>query len=492
MFVSGPQVDVQWHRVLSRPTGVAFPEEHANIVLLPWPLRVRARDFRAARYSLPHMDPSQFGFFTFDPTEDFDLGLAERVLRAAVDEAGTVDVVFLPECAITPADIEPLESLLGDYGVWCFIAGVREPPPPEGGFGANWVHVGIRQEIVWRHSTQHKHHRWCLDGRQISQYHLGGALSPMMRWWEAIAVPRRSLRVIDQGAVTVIPLLCEDLSRLEPVAHLVRSIGPSMVLTLLLDGPQLASRWTARYASVLADDPGSAVCTLTSAGLVRRCRPPGCEPSRVVALWKDATGELTEIELDDGAQAVLIATTVSVRGSTTADGRRHPGTTNTLRLAAVQSLHAATSGPPFRRDEGSSRRAGPHAGASGPPLGERELSKATSWAEAVAEAVVADANLVEQLLDQAANPTWREPLGLPPPSEMFLHAINVLRHELPRPPTVAAVFATTAQLRTSSDPTIVLTAILLEIALEQRLFTEVQAGRLQPTVFDQLAQRNPQ
>ena len=39
VFVSGPQVDVDWHRTPSLPTEVRPPEAHANGVLLPWPLR---------------------------------------------------------------------------------------------------------------------------------------------------------------------------------------------------------------------------------------------------------------------------------------------------------------------------------------------------------------------------------------------------------------------------------------------------------------------
>jgi hypothetical protein len=146
-----------------------------------------------------------------------------------------------------------------------------------------------------------------------------------MRWWEAVSIPHRSLQIIDFGAVTIAPLVCEDLARLEPVSSIVRTIGPSLVVILLLDGPQLSSRWTARYASVLADDPGSSVCTLSSYGLVRRCCPAGCAQSSVVVLWKDASGQLIEIALEDGADAVLVATHVTIGDSSTADGRKASG-----------------------------------------------------------------------------------------------------------------------------------------------------------------------
>lgn len=475
--VCGPQVDVEWHRMLSRPTDVAPPEEHANILLFPWPLRVRARDFRPVSYTLPSMDTTEFGFFEFSPREPFDFDLLDRLLEAAEEETGNVDVVFLPEAAIEPADVEPLESLLREHGVWCVIAGVREPSA-EGRLGSNWVHVGIRHEVVWRHARQYKHHRWCLDGRQIRQYHLGGALSPTMYWWEAVSIPPRSLQIIDQGAITLAPLVCEDLARLEPVPDLLRAIGPSLVLTVLLDGPQLSSRWTARYASVLADDPGCAVLTLSSHGMVRRCRPPGCPASPVIALWKDATGALTEIGLEDGADGVLIATNVVVGGATTADGRRHPATTSCLNLAAVQSIQAVAASS---RPSATSTRGPTTAGLR--PFNEREASKATSWAEAAAEAIVAGPHVLESLLAAATARDWRLEMELPAPSRMFEHSIEALQGALRHPADLEALRTAIAEMYRSGEPATEITARLIDIALEQRLFAEVSAGRQPPDVL---------
>jgi hypothetical protein len=283
--------------------------------------------------------------------------------------------------------------------------------------------------------------------------------------------------------VTIAPLVCEDLARLEPVASVVRTIGPSLVVTLLLDGPQLSSRWTARYASVLADDPGSSVCTLSSYGLVRRCCPAGCAQSSVVALWKDASGQLIEIALEDGADAVLVATHVTIGDSSTADGRRHPGTISTLRLAAVQSIRALrpipTGGarPRYARSTDEDRR---------PALDDREISKATSWAEALAEAAVSDPASIDRLLSQAKSRDWRTPLGLPAPSPLFTGAIDALRRGLPQPPTLVGLYAAAARLRRSSKAAAVVTGRLLEIALDQRIFAEVQAGRLAPDVLRSL------
>jgi hypothetical protein len=103
-------------------------------------------------------------------------------------------------------------------------------------------------------------------------------------------VPRRSIQFVEVAELTLAALVCEDLAQNDDVAELIREVGPTIVLTALLDGPQLNSRWAARYASVLADDPGSAVMTLTSFGMVQRSRPRGREPSPVVAVWKNPSG----------------------------------------------------------------------------------------------------------------------------------------------------------------------------------------------------------
>jgi hypothetical protein len=325
--------------------------------------------------------------------------------------------------------------------------------------------------MVWRHVSQHKHHRWRLDSSQISQYHLAGALDPSMSWWEAIAIPRRSLQVVDEGVVTIVPLLCEDLARLQPVTELVRSIGPSAVITLLLDGPQLASRWTARYAGVLADDPGSAVCTLSSYGMVRRCRPPGYPTSNVVALWKDPSGGLTEIALDDGAHAVLIVTNAETGDRHTADGRHHTGSQVGFTLAAVLPIRADASGHAAEAREAEARTWS----LGLPRLDERELSKATSWAEAVAEAAVISSDAVVAALEDATDAKWRHTLHLRPPTHLFESAIAALRRELPEAPDLAALSGAAERLRSSPQPSAVVAGTVLLTALEQRVLAETAA-----------------
>jgi hypothetical protein len=129
------------------------------------------------------------------------------------------------------------------------------------------------------------------------------------------------------------------------VADLVRRIGPSLVVALLLDGPQLATRWPSRYASVLADDPGSTVLTLTSYGMAARSRPAGRRPSRVVAHWNSRGDGLREIELAPGATGILLSTRREPTTLWTADGRRHDDVPS-LKLRDVRQLRAAA---PARR-----------------------------------------------------------------------------------------------------------------------------------------------
>jgi hypothetical protein len=84
---------------------------------------------------------------------------------------------------------------------------------------------------------------------------------------------------------------CEDLASLDEWAELVRSAGPSLVVALLLDGPQLAARWPCRYSSVLVDDPGSAVLHIEA----RRDSECGCE-SLAAPAHRFVGGEMSATE----------------------------------------------------------------------------------------------------------------------------------------------------------------------------------------------------
>jgi hypothetical protein len=88
-----------------------------------------------------------FAFFAFAPSEGLDLDLVDRVLVAARQEAGSVDVVLLPESTIAEAEIDDLDTLLDDHGVVSLVAGVREPRPQPGQFPNDWLHMSFNPRL---------------------------------------------------------------------------------------------------------------------------------------------------------------------------------------------------------------------------------------------------------------------------------------------------------------------------------------------------------
>jgi hypothetical protein len=348
---------------------------------------------------------------------------------------------LLPESAVGQSEVDDLEALLEHHGVGFLSAGVRLRPEYPGRLPRNAVHISINPNLEkgrrdpdatgeqWFHIRQNKHHRWSLDEAQIDQYQLGGALHPHVRWWEATEVPPREIQFIETGTgPTVVFLVCEDLAQNDDVAEVMRRVGPTIVMTPLLDGPQLTTRWAARYASVLADDPGSAVLTLTSYGMVRRSRPRGHQSSSVIALWKDPTRGLREISLDHEAHGVLLAACEDTANRRSMDGRPPLPNSSHFFDVGVQQIRAAPTGSGPRSVWTRTPR--PRA------LELNELTIITAWAEAIAEALAAAPERIDDVLASAdAGAAWRAQLGLPEPSTQLrdtVHAIGRMLAAVPR------------------------------------------------------------
>jgi hypothetical protein len=477
--VQGAGLEAAWHKMPTRHLGTDPRAEYVNLLLLPWPLRVRESDFRAVEGSVQRLEHDPFGFFEFAPSERLDLDLVDRVLTAALDEVEDVDVVLLPESAVDESEIDQLEAVLDRHGVVYLTAGVRQRSPVPGRLPRNWVHTGVNPRLRkgggppdgharrWFHIRQNKHHRWALDESQIYQYHLAGALHPHVRWWEAMEVPARSLQFVSVGEeITIVSLVCEDLAETDQLADVIRSVGPTVVFTVLLDGPQLASRWAARYASVLADDPGSVVLTLTSFGMVQRSRPPGREASPIVALLKDAEHGFREIPLEPGAQAVLLTACGSRAIRRTADGRRPVDTGTHYFGAAVHQIRAS--------DAGSKSTSG-DAGATLPRvLDVDDLTVLTGWAEAVAETLAHGPERIPALVaDARPGAVWRSELGIAEPSPQLGEAIESLDETIQAAtreggtPTFDAVLAAAYEYRSGEQALGELVGSVLRSTLEQ-------------------------
>ena len=429
--VQGPGIEARWHKIPARHRGTDRRSEHATLLLLPWPLEVRESDFRVLEDSVQRLEKEPFGFYEFAPEGGLDLELLDRVLAAARREAGSVDVVLLPESAIDANEIEDVERLLDRHGVVMLQAGVRERAREPDQLPGNWIHMGVnprlekggslseREGEAWFHIPQNKHHRWSLDESQIYQYHLGGVLHPRIRWWEAMKVPRKAIEFVEVAELTLVSLVCEDLAQNDEIASLMRSVGPTVVLAVLLDGPQLSSRWAARYASGLADDPGSAVLTLTSFGMVQRSRPHTREASRVVALWKDPASGVREIPLETGAQGVLLTVCMDRATRRSADGRWPVDNGTSCFQVAIHQISAANAD-----QEPRSPRPDP----TTPHLLETDdLTVLTAWAEAVAEILECAPERLEAVLAEArADVAWRDTLRLPQPSPPLGRAIDAM------------------------------------------------------------------
>jgi hypothetical protein len=345
---------------------------------------------------------SETKYFKYDPDRgrperqtvkrtEHDQALIEYVrgaITSAMRETDSIDMVIFPELALNQRELEDtVEDILEEFDIRAYVAGVRgrfqdrrDSSRASGRahdacdkFDGNavycrtwsWVNsdgecwpryaqadekkgkpIGPKDGQYWEafgprngYAVQYKHHRWCLTRSQITQYQLGGVLAPKHNWWEGIALDKRTVRFINLGGeLTLCPLICEDLARFDPIGALVRAVGPSLVVAVLLDGPQQPERWSARYASVLADDPGSAVITLSPLGMVSRFQPRRGTPSRAIALWSDVQGPPRKIELEKGADAVLLSVAIEDRCEVAADGRRDGIATNTVILGGVHQI----------------------------------------------------------------------------------------------------------------------------------------------------------
>ena len=59
--------------------GTDLRSEYATLLLLPWPLSVRASDFHPVEGSLRRLTNDPFGFFEFAPAEGLDLDLLDKL-----------------------------------------------------------------------------------------------------------------------------------------------------------------------------------------------------------------------------------------------------------------------------------------------------------------------------------------------------------------------------------------------------------------------------
>ncbi|HKV35647.1 MAG TPA: hypothetical protein VJP89_15025 [Pyrinomonadaceae bacterium] len=346
-------VNVRWTECL--PT-----ERHClNLLLVPWPAAAAPAHIKSVERERAVLRdlPKEFGFFEYDPPEDAgpelsrrarDANVLKRVEQLVVNArkaVSRIDGVVFPELALTAKQCDQISDALIKENIF-LICGVRNTPEDGGKAAQNYLRFDVPFKLKPLSRPQHKHHRWRLDKRQIVQYGLGSCLDVAAKWWEHISVGSRELNFVAlDDWLTVCPLICEDLARQDPISELVRAVGPNLVIALLMDGPQLPSRWPARYATVLADDPGSSVLTLTSIGMAELSRPPSAaNASRAIALWKDAkTGEAFSIEMPPKKDGVVLSLSRELVKEYSADGRDDGETTGYPTLSGIHYVSAGES-----------------------------------------------------------------------------------------------------------------------------------------------------
>src|SRR5882724_130919 len=322
------------------------PSANLNVLLIPFPYRIDASDFTATAHCVDR-DNLFFGVRQGWLSKDGGRASADdikQLLLALIDaaqrEAETVHALVLPELALDGTQVDEVARLLAGAKprLELFVTGVLDRFDNDRFQNSAYTACLLGGEVVqsWR---QPKHHRWRLEAGQIKRYNLGFALDPERIWWEQIDVSSRScaFTVVRPGA-SFATLVCEDLARSDPVMPVINAVGPNLLVALLMDGPQWERRWPGRYATVLADDPGTSVLTLTSIGMIDRSANPGQAPPRQIALWKQASEEAKELTLPAGDHALLLSLTMAPDTQLTLDRRSDGGEGCQFKLSGVRGI----------------------------------------------------------------------------------------------------------------------------------------------------------
>jgi len=340
------EVEVMWR---SFPWA-NFDENTLNVLYVPYPF-----DFDAKRFQGDTEHYESVGYFSYDPGDWKEIGSIVALIKEVQKKGIAPHLLAFTETAFNEVTYNKLLEVLSEnYGsgdprfMPVVVAGISRKDAK----GQNYNELRLATHFAgkWYQLEQHKHHRWQLNEHQIRQYGLQGHLSTARPLFERIVVGQRRLTFYAPTPWLVLcPLICEDLARIEPASELIRGVGPTLVLALLLDGPQLDGRWPTKYASVLADDPGTGVLTVTSYGAANASRPASSVVSPVattsdervevvVASWKDPSSTLLTLPAAQG-EALLITLTAHSAQEYTLDRRVSSTKAASFRVDGVKTFN---------------------------------------------------------------------------------------------------------------------------------------------------------
>lgn len=319
-LLESSEVEVKWHWIPGRPN-----RRTLNLLVVPWPYQVATKDFSARKVAR-----GCAAEFDYEPHEDDPAALVKelkRLLETAKTAGQRVDGIILPESSMSPESFSAAANVAKSVKAF-LMGGVRgrlqKSKKPVNVAVMRFFNEATQEMVEIR---QRKHHRWKLTGEQVNNYKLQSRLSPARDWWESTVVSKRAVNFVCLSTDFVLCcLICEDLARQDPIADVVRIVGPNLVIALLFDGPQIKHRWPGRYATILSDDPGSSVLSLTSSGMAKRSTPPkGAPRLSSIALWQDGQSEHTEITLPKEKSAALLRLAIKAAAEQTLDGRSDGG-----------------------------------------------------------------------------------------------------------------------------------------------------------------------
>lgn len=346
-------LEPQWILSSIKPASSAA-SERIRLLLVPFPFTIHADSFKLSspqqqlgKSKLPAYFSLEQRWLEVEGVRMTGKHLAENLIlpliEAAKQETGeTPNGIVLPECALSSELAGELVQELAKSGIEFLITGVLDTTPDGQQFNRALT-FAFQQNGQVATAEQNKHHRWRLDRAQTERYALDFDRSvDNNQWWEDIDVSARRLPFFGlRKDMSLVTLICEDLARTDPAMPAIRAVGPNLVIALLMDGPQLAVRWPGRYATVLAEDPGSAVLSFTCAAMVDRSNWREAKPARSIGLWRDGSGGTQEIGLPLGAGGVVLSLQSRPKHQTTLDSRSDGSMSRQLTLHTVVPLFLA-------------------------------------------------------------------------------------------------------------------------------------------------------